>query len=190
MLKRLTPLICLLVLTTLASAAPTEYRLQTEQSRVGFTWALGKEPVTGIMPVSRADVVLDFDNVANSRVRVAVDATRARPGAAFAGSAFRGKSVLWVERYPEITFESTSVRRDGQGGAIIDGRITVRGVTQPQRFTARLFRPAGAAPGDRRALTIRLNGSLSRAAFDADGYSDLVGDRVDLNIKAQVLRAE
>jgi len=64
----------------------------------------------------------------------------------------------------------------------------VRGVTQPQTFTAQLFRPAGQAAGDRSELTIRLKGTLSRAAFGADGYSNFVGDTVDLDIQARIAR--
>ncbi|MGR3514284.1 MAG: YceI family protein [Paracoccaceae bacterium] len=189
MLKRLSFLLCLLVYGAVAQAAPTDYALQRDQSRVGFTWFLNSDPVSGTMPVSRADIALDFDRPANSRVRVAVDASRARAGAPFAGEALKGQNVLWTERFPEITFQSRDVRRDGQGGAIMTGTLTVRGVTQPQTFTARLFRPQGQPAGDRSELTIRLRGSLSRSAFGASGFSSFVGDQVNLDIQARVVAA-
>lgn len=181
-----------LVFIFLASSAladPVRYDLKADESRVGFTWFLGQDPVTGRMPVSRADMALDFDQVANSRVNVAVDVSRAEAGAPFAGEAMKGQSVLWADRFPEIVFRSTSIRRDGAGGAIIAGNLTVRGVTRPQVLTARLFRPAGAAPGDRRQLTIRLEGALSRRDFGADGFASFVGDRVELRILARIAAA-
>ena len=89
-----------------------------------------------------------------------------------------------------ITFQSQTVRRDGAGGAILTGRLTVRGVTQPQTFTARLFRAEGAAPGDRSRLTIRLQGDLSRSAFGAGGFAGMVGDTVSLDIQAFIARAQ
>ncbi len=188
MFKRLATLACLMVLPAELAAAPADYALRKDQSRVGFTWFLGQDAVSGTMPVSRADISLDFDRPANSRVVVSVDAAKARAGAVFAGEALKGQSVLWTDRFPEITFQSQSVRRDGQGGAIMTGTLTVRGVTQPQTFTAQLFRPAGQAAGDRSELTIRLKGTLSRAAFGADGYSNFVGDTVDLDIQARIAR--
>lgn len=171
-----------------AMAAPDAYRLLSDQSRVGFTWFLGDDPVSGQMSVARADITLDFDRPADSRVFVAVDAASARAGAPFAGEAMKGQSVLWTDRHPEITFRSKTVRRDGAGGAVITGDLTVRGVTRPQTFRARLFRPAGAVAGDRSQLTIRLDGRLSRSAFGAGGYSTFVGDTVVLDIQARIAR--
>lgn len=188
MFKRLIFLASLVALSTPSLAAPTNYALKQDQSRVGFTWFLNSDAVNGTMPVSRADIVLDFDRPANSRIRVSVDAARARAGAPFAGEALRGESVLWTDRFPEIIFQSRDVRRDGQGGAIMTGTLTVRGVTQPQTFTAQLFRPAGQAAGDRSELTIRLKGGLSRNAFGAGGFQNFVGDRVELDIRARIVR--
>ena len=68
----------------------------------------------------------------------------------------------------------------------MEGDLTVRGVTRPQTFTARLFRPGKAAPGDRSRLTIRLEGDLSRSAFGAAGYAGVVGDRIELDIQALI----
>ena len=182
MFKTLSVLSALLLLGAPTLAAPTDYDLITQQSRVGFTWFLNQDAISGTMPVSRADISLDFDRPNNSRVSVSVDASKARAGAPLASDAIKGKSVLWTDRYPEITFQSRTVKRDGKGGAIMTGTLNVRGVTQPQTFTAQLFRPAGTKAGDRSELTIRLKGSLSRSAFGATGYSSFVGDTVELDI--------
>ncbi|MEO0916754.1 MAG: YceI family protein [Pseudomonadota bacterium] len=188
-MKRLLLLTFFFVLAGPALAAPDEYLLKRDESRVGFVWLLNNDPINGTMPVSRADITLDFDRPANSRVSVSVNAAQARAGAPFAGEALKGQSVLWTDRFPEITFQSRSVRRDGQGGAIMTGSLTVRGVTQPQTFTAQLFRPRDQAAGDRSELTIRLRGELSRSAFGASGFSNFVGDTVSLDIRAQIVRA-
>jgi polyisoprenoid-binding protein YceI len=186
MFTRLALLACLLFVSTEGSAAPSDYVLRKDQSRVGFNYVLNKNAMSGTMPVSRADIALDFDQPANSRVSVSVDASKANAGAVFASDALKSQSVLWTDRFPEITFQSRDVRRDGQGGAVITGTLTVRGVTQPQIFTAQLFRPRGQAAGDRSELTIRLKGSLSRSAFGASGYASFVGDTVDLDIQAYI----
>lgn len=188
MFNRLAFATCLMMFATGGQAAPAEYLLQRDQSRVGFTWYFNRDAITGTMPVSRAEIALDFDRPAASRVVVAVNAANARAGAPLANEALKGQSVLWTDRFPEITFRSTDIRRDGEGGATMTGTLTVRGVTQPQTFTARLFRPASQAVGDRTELTIRLTGSLSRSAFGASGYANFVADRVDLDIQAFILR--
>ena len=140
------------------------------------------------MPVSRAEIALDFDQPGNSRINVSVDASKAEAGAPLASEALKGQSVLWTERFPEISFRAEDIRRDGRGGVILSGVLTVRGVSRPQVFTAQLFRPPGREAGDRSQLTVRLRGTLSRSAFGANGYSSFVADRVDLDIRAEVVR--
>ena len=49
------------------------------------------------------------------------------------------------------------------------------------------FGTAGTAPDDLSRLFVRLNGSLSRNAFGATGFADLAEDRVDLNIRAEIV---
>ena len=184
-MKFLGILTAIILFAATASAAPQPYELQKGDSSVGFSWFLGRDEVRGSMPVAGAEVVLDLDRLSNSKVKVSVDVTRARAGFPFASQGMKSKKVLWAQKYPHITFESTSFRRNGNA-AIVDGNLTVRGVTRPATFTAQLFRPVGTEPGDRSHLSVRLNGSLSRAAFGANGWADMAGDEVKLSIIARM----
>ncbi len=169
-----------------AWAAQTRYALDPQGSTVGFAWDFGADEIKGNMPVAQADLALDFANLPNSTVTVAVDVTGAEAGFPFASQAMKGPRVLDAGQYPHITFVSSAIRRDGDG-ARIDGSITVRGVTRPMVLAAHLYRAEGSATADLSRLTVILTGALSRAAFGADGWSDLAGDEVRLNIRA-VLR--
>jgi polyisoprenoid-binding protein YceI len=73
---------------------------------------------------------------------------------------------------------------------VVVGNLTIRGVTRPVRLAAQLYRQKGTAEGDRSRLSIRLTGSVSRAAFGATGWADLVGDTVAIDILARIARAE
>ena len=188
-MKTLFTLVFLALGATAAFAAPKAYDLQKADSTVGFSWFLGADEVKGSMPVESADIVLDLDRLRDSTVRVSVDVRGARAGFPFASQGMKSKKVLWADKFPLITFESTGLRRADKG-ALIDGNLTVRGVTRPATFRAQLFRQAGVAAGDRSRLSVRLNGSLSRAAFGADGWSDLAGDEVKLSIVARLRIAD
>ena len=177
--------IVMLLSLTAASAKPQPYVLQKEDSSVGFSWFLGADEIKGQMPVSRAEIVLDFNSLQNSQVFVAVDVTNAQAGFPFASQGMKSPKVLWADKYPEITFQSTGLRRNGDG-AFVDGNLTVRGVTKPVVFDAQLFRQAGTEAGDRSRLSILLTGSLSRAAFGADGWANMAGDTVKLSIRARI----
>jgi polyisoprenoid-binding protein YceI len=174
---------------TAGLAAPLTYRLDPGASAVSFVVSVGNSPLKGTMPVSTADLLLDFDQAAASRVDVVLSPVGARMGLPFATEAMKGPDVLAVARYPEIRFVSTRVRADGDG-ATVEGDITIRGVTRPITLAARLYRPEGSQPGHRKDLTIRLTGAVSRAAFGATGFAELVGDDVRLDITARILLAD
>ncbi len=171
-----------------SSARPLSYRLDAADSIVGFETDFGPDLITGTMPVASANIVIDFDRPAASRVAVALDVARARASFPFATQALLGPKVLDAGDYPTITFQSTAVRAVGGGGAraLIDGRLTVRGVTRPVTLDAEIFRREGVAVGERSRMAIHLAGSLRRSEFGATGWSDMVGDEVRLRIIARI----
>ncbi len=177
--------LALLTLATPLAARPLAYALDQSRSEVGFRITMGQQPLKGTMPVTRADLSLDFDHAAASRVSVTLSPAAARMGLPFATEAMKSPTVLDTARFPDIRFESTRVRALPDG-ASVEGRITIRGVTRPVTLTARLFRPPGTAKGARDALTIRLTGRVRRGDFGATGFADLVGDEVRLDITAHI----
>jgi polyisoprenoid-binding protein YceI len=176
----------ILAVTPLPSLARTaHYRLDPANSDVGFAWDFGQDEVKGHMPVESADLVIDFSDVSRSKVNVAVNANGAEAGFPFASQAMKGPKVLDTANHPLIRFTSTKVTKQGDK-ARIDGLITIRGVTKPATLIAQLYRPQGSDPDDMSNLSIRLVGSVSRSAFGADGWPDMAGDEVRLNILAYI----
>ncbi len=184
-MRQILAVIAFVLMTTAAVAVPRHYSLDTQQSKVAFAWDFGKDEVRGAMPVLRADLTLDFDSVAKSHVVVAVDVQRAEAGFPFASQAMKGPKVLDAKRFPQIRFASTRIRRQGDG-AVIEGNVTVRGVTRPMQFEAAIYRQRGTDPGDLTRLAIMLTGAVNRSEFGASGWPDLVGDQVRLHILAYV----
>lgn len=176
-----------------AQAKPTRYTLDTQTSSVGFFFTLSGTAQRGTMPVKRADIIIDPQDLTASTVDVLVDVARARTGLFFATQAMTGAEVLDADRFPTIRFVSTRVQLGAGGrisdGARITGDLTVRGVTRPITLEASLYRRPGSAADDLRQLMIRLRGQISRSVFGASGYSDLVNDAVTLDINATVNQA-
>lgn len=172
-----------------AQAAPVRYSLEPAASTVGFETDFGGDLITGRMPVAAADLTLDFDNLAASRIEVVLDAAGAAASLPFAAQAMKGPKVLDTANFPTLHFASTSVRKAGDG-AEVQGALTLRGVTRPMRMQAVIWRQTGQPEGDLSRLTIRLTGSLRRSDFAATGWSDMVGDEVRLDIRARIHRTE
>lgn len=179
----------LLLTTGMAQAAPTSYTLQPEASTVGFETDFGPDKITGRMPVTQADLSLDFQQVSASTIAVTLDVAGAQASFPFAAQAMKGPKVLDSGEYPTITFQSTAVKPDGDGVAVW-GNITIRGVTKPAVLHAVIYRQTGTVAGDLSHLTIRLTGSVARSAFGATGWADAVGDEVRLDIIARIARVD
>lgn len=183
------PALCLLTLvlwTAPILAATRTYGIDTEGSLVQFAWDFGKTEVLGRMPVSRADLSIDFQELGHSRVTVALDASNAETGFAFATQAMRGSRMLDIRQFPLITFVSTRVTRTAPSLAEIDGNITIRNVTRPTHLRAEIYRQRGSDQADLSSLTILLTGAVERSAFGASGWSDMVGNEVRLRILARI----
>lgn len=167
-------------------AAPVAYRLDPARSTIGFEVDFGPDRITGRMPVAEADLALDLRRPADSRIRVELDPTQAEASFPFAAQALKGPRVLDARRFPRITFESTAVRGSLAGGGEVEGLLTIRGTTRPVVLTAELYRQDGTAADDLSRLTVVLRGTVSRSAFGADGWADMVGDAVRVVILARI----
>jgi polyisoprenoid-binding protein YceI len=177
-----------------ARAAPKRYALDPDGSSVGFVFYLSGAAVEGTMPVTRADLIVDPENLARSAVDVSVSVAEARTPFIFATTALKSAEVLDAARHPEVRFVSTAIRL-GEGGRISDGariagNVTVRGVTRPLTLDAALYRRQGSAVDDLSRLTTQLQGHIDRSDFGATGYPDLVANRVDLDIRAAIRAVE
>lgn len=180
------PALWLLLCLPLA-AAPAQYVLEPAASTVGFETDFGKDQITGKMPITAADLTLDFDQIANCKVSVTLDASGAQASFPFAAQAMKGPKVLDTGDHPQIIFESTSVQVAGKGARVL-GLVTIRGVSKPMVLDAQIYRQKGTAEGDLSHLSIRLTGAVQRSQFGATGWADMVGDEVRLNILARIAR--
>jgi len=180
-------LLCLTFLAAPAWSEPQIYRLDVEQSDVGFTYTFEGGEKRGTMPVQSAEMRIDLDNVPASQVNVTLNPSKARAGFIFATQMMKGPEVLDTGNHPTIQFRSTSVKGDLSGATVI-GDLTVRGVTRPVTLQAGLFRQRGTEVGDRDNLTILLTGAIDRNDFGAGGFGSYVGPTIGLRIVARISR--
>lgn len=179
-------ILALLALLALpAHAASVAYKMDAANSTVAFETDFGPDKITGSIPLEQADLRLDFDNVKNCSVEVALNVSGATASFPFAAQALKGPKVLAAKDHPRMTFTSTSVKGAGES-AEVTGNLTIRGVTKEVTLKAQLFRPQGSAPDQLDQLTVKLSGSVNRSDFGATGWSDMVGDQVRILITARI----
>ncbi len=78
-----------------------------------------------------------------------------------------------AERHPELRFESTSIRTDGEA-FVADAELTLRGVTRPVTVTGTIAGPVSDPYGGER-LGLTLETTIDRTAFGIDWNAPLPG---------------
>ena len=89
----------------------------------------------------------------------------------------KSPSVFDVEQYPKVTFRSTSVKRTGDETAVINGRLSAKGVTRDTKFNIRY---EGEASG---RLKFHVTGKMSRALFGMDVGTPIYFNMVVLDME-------
>jgi len=176
-----------------AHAAQRRYTLEPDGSRVGFQFQLSGRPQTGTIPIQSADIMVDTGRLTRSKVSVVLNAQGAQTALPFALGPLKSEQVLGVNRWPQISFVSQKIKLGPDGrisnGATMTAALTLRGVTKPVTLDAALYRTPGSAADDLDRLRVHLKGAVSRSAFGATGYPELVGDEVALDVTARIRAA-
>jgi polyisoprenoid-binding protein YceI len=92
---------------------------------------LGMMTVRGYFDELGATADIDPDHPETSSVQVTISAASVRTNNGIRDNDIRSPHFLEVDKYPEITFRSTSVEVAGQDRYTLTGDLTIKGVTHP-----------------------------------------------------------
>jgi polyisoprenoid-binding protein YceI len=167
MLGRLLVLVLLPMLPVAAGAAPWALDPETEVT-VEVPWH-GSTVAVHFPSLSGR---IDFDEAHPERAKAAITvaAGEAETGVAVVDQLVRSPGYLDAAAYPTISFALDRLTRTSKSTAEIDGRITLRGVTRPVAFQARVTR-YGPSPEDpsRFEAGFELDGRIDRTEFGSTG---------------------
>lgn len=132
------PLATAVLALTLASfagavvAAPLTYTMDPKHTDVTASWShLGfSSPIAHFGQVDGA-ITYDADNVGQSSVNVSIPLAGLESHVAAFNEHLRSADFFDADKYPTITFASTSVQAAGSDKLRVAGDLTVRGVTRP-----------------------------------------------------------
>lgn len=109
-------------------AAPC-WKVDYENSRLGFSGVQADAGFTGIFEQWHADICFDPDDLAGSAFAVVVDPGSVNTRASDRDEALRGPEFFHVRKWPEATYETTGFA-ETENGFCARGQLTLRGVTR------------------------------------------------------------
>jgi polyisoprenoid-binding protein YceI len=105
-----------------------------------------------------------------------------------------GPEFFDADHHPEITFRSTSVRLADDGGAEVDGELTIRGITHPVTARGNYASPRPSALGQIAGLELHTRFDRREFGFEwqmeLPGGGDAVGWDVEVDIDLLLKRED
>ena len=104
----------------------------------------------------------------------------------------QGPDFFDAERHPEITFTATNLQQDGEK-LVVEGELTMRGVTQPVESTGTIAGPAQYFDGKDR-IAIELETVVDRTAYGINWNAPIpsggnaLADDVTITVELQLVK--
>jgi polyisoprenoid-binding protein YceI len=174
-------------LTPTTTQAAQLYRLDMVKTRISFNIQhFGVKWVSARFPDFSGDFVLDRDGAA-SRVDVRVQMTTVDCTDSLWNDRLRSADWLDVQRFPLMSFHSTRVDFEGDGGALATGALTLHGITQTVGLAISGLRCSGdTTPGNSCSFVARAR--IKRSDYGLPHGFWTGGDLVDIVISGAGIR--
>lgn len=187
--RKLLAAAALSLLAALPASAET-YTIDAGHSEVGFKIRHLVSNVRGRFNDFSGTINMDPKNVQNSSVEFRIKAESIDTNQANRDKHLRAEDFFFVEKYPEITFKSDSVKPAGKDKYNVTGTLTMRGVskkiTLPVTYTGEVKDPWGnVKAGFETATTLNRKdyGIVWNQAVDNGGV--ILGDDVQIEINLE-----
>jgi polyisoprenoid-binding protein YceI len=129
--------------------------------------------------------IVTGDDVLQSGVNVTVDLTSIDTSNEMRDNHIRSADFFDVEHHPNMTFASTGIRYEKEE-LLIDGNLTVRGITKPVTLTAEI-NGIGAGMQGGTVAGISATGSINRHDFNVSYNGPIPGGGVVISEKVDFL---
>ncbi len=140
------------------------------------------------------DGKIDFDatDVSATKIFVRIDASSVSTGVVALDSHLKSADFFDVEKFPEITFVSTSAVQTGANSLRMSGDLTIKDITAPAvldvEMTFQGEHPLGGFVDYYKGswVGVQATGTVLRSDFGVDMFAPLTSDAVQINISAEM----
>ena len=187
-MHRLTVFAIATALSGAALAAPETYIIDPNHTMPRFEYShLGYSIQLSRFDKTSGKIVLDRAAKTGS-VDVVIDAKSVNTGSALFNEHIQGEDYFNTEKYPTITFKSSSLKFDGDKLVAVDGKLTVKGITKPVTLTVISFQCMPHPMLKKDACGATATTKIKRSEFNAGKSAPYVGDEVTLTIPVEAIK--
>ncbi|HJX97675.1 MAG TPA: YceI family protein [Chthoniobacterales bacterium] len=178
--------------STSVALANDAYRFDQAHSKIGFSVHQFLGTTNGKFAKFDGKIDIDREHPQNSSVTVRIDVRSIDTAIVKRDNHLRSAEFFAVEKYPEISFKSRSVKQTGPQAGDVQGDLTMHGVTKPVTLHVKLLSSPNDTKQTRWSVTTELlkrrdfNLMFSQSAEAMSGISQTVA----INIEIQATRAE
>jgi polyisoprenoid-binding protein YceI len=195
MFRKLLSAVALTAAIALPVQAADTYNVDPSHSETGFQIRHLVTQVRGKFTDYKGTIQVDPAKMTNSTVELAIKAASIDTGNADRDKHLRSADFFDVEKFPEITFKSKSIKATGKDEYAVTGTFTMHGVSKEITLPVTFGGTAKDPWGNQRAgfsTTTTLNrkdyGIVWNKALDTGGA--LLGDDVKVSIDLETVKAK
>ena len=169
-----------------AQAAPVTYKLDPSHTMVLFSWShFGFSHPTADIGIADGTLVFDQQDPAKSSVEVTMPLSKLDTHVPALDNHLKEPDFFNADKFPVITFKSTSVRPLGGKHYKITGDLSVHGVTKQVMLDATLNNIGKHPMTGQQAIGFDATGTLKRSDFGLGAYVPKVSDEITLHITTE-----
>ncbi|GGA69283.1 polyisoprenoid-binding protein [Edaphobacter acidisoli] len=177
----------LLLTGTAAFAQSTTWTIDTNHAESSFSIKhMGVSTVRGAISGVKGTVVWNSNDLSKSSVNATLDATTVNTNNDYRDKDLKSANFFNVEKYPTITFKSTSIKR-ANGKLQVTGDLTLAGVTKSVTLDVDGPTAPQKGMGGKTVIGLSATGTIKRSDFNfAPKYAAaMLGDEVQITIDVE-----
>lgn len=188
MRRNLVAVFAAILIPVAACAQGSEWQIDPAHTNVGFTVRhLGISNVHGHFAKFTGTASIDDSDITKSSVNVSIDAASIDTSVEMRDNDLRSAHYFDGQKFPTITFKSTSVSKAGEGKLNLVGDLTIHGVTK--QVTLNVDGPSAPVkmgPNMRRGLSATTTINRKDFGVGSAPSSAAVGEEIKIDIDAEL----
>ena len=169
---------CALGLSGTGKAAASEWSVKPEASQIAFEASGGGSATRGTFAQYRAEIEFDPDTPEQTSVRVLLDMNSAATGTADGDQTLKSADFFNPAQFPTAQFVARGAQAAGAGKYVLNGRLTLKGVTKPLALPFLIDIKSGTA-------RVKSETMINRLDFGV-GPESLAGLAIDKDVKLSI----